>query len=181
MGFYLCILGVLTAGGFLAWNINRRIRTSTKPGNDDSAAAIKFFGFGRIPYELIPDDRPPASDCYVKDGFGSLATFELMSLRGVALDTLHIDHFALDASRKGKRLAESVLRGFARLVAEQAPQIKRITFDLYRSSEGSEITKLAQARSNLLNRIGAREVAQHQPNMHCICVSGVWDKAHWSN
>ncbi|MBB5360895.1 hypothetical protein HDE76_004147 [Rhodanobacter sp. ANJX3] len=179
MAFYLYILGVLATGGLLAWNLYRRNRMSTEPSNDDSAAAIKFIGFGRTPYELIPDDRPPASDCYVKDGAGSsVATFESMSLSG---DTLHIDHFALDGSLKGSGLGETVLRGFARLVAEQAPQINRITFDLYRVSEGSDIVKLAQARYALLKRIGAHSVFQRQPNEYRICVSGTWDKPHWSN
>ena len=152
---------------------------STEPSNEDSAATIKFLGYARTPYKLTPDDRAQASDCYVKDGTGSsIATFELMSLSG---DTLHIDHFALDSSLKGRGLGETVLRGFARLVAEQAPQVNRITFDLYRASEGSDIVKLAHARSALLKRIGAHSVFQRQPNGHCICVSGTWNKASWSD
>ena len=179
MGFYLYILGVLATGGLLAWNHYCQNRMSTDSSNGDFVAAINFLGFDRTPYELTPVDRPSASDCYVKDSAGSsVATFELMSLSG---DTLHIDHFALAGALKGRGLGETVLRGFARLVAEQAPQVNRITFNLYRAGEGSDIGQLALARSALLNRIGAHSVLLRQPNEHRICVSGVWDKAHWSN
>lgn len=179
MGFYLYILGVLVTGGLLVWNHYCRSRMSTDLSNGDFAAAINFLSFDHTAYELIPVDRPPASDCYVKDRAGSsVATFELMSLSG---DTLHIDHFALASALKGKGLGEIVLRGFARLVVEQAPQVNRITFDLYRASEGSDIGRLSLARSALLNRVGAHSVLLRQPNEHRICVSGVWDKTHWSN
>lgn len=136
--------------------------------------STRYCGFGGTPYELTMFYAP---DCYVKEGSGAIATFETMSLKGT---TLHIDHFAMDHSLRGSGKAEQVLRGFARLVAEQTQGVKQITFDLHRSLAGDDIEKLACARSALLERIGARNVRLRRPNENCICVAAVWDKADWS-
>lgn len=169
MAFYLYILGVLTVGGLLAWNIRYQQRMRTETSNDGSTNAIRYCSFGGKPYKLV--NFPP--DCYVKEATRSIATFELMTLRD---RDLHIDHFALDGTLKGIGLGETVLRGFARLVAEQAPQIDRIRFDLYRHTEESDIHKLSVARFKLLQKIGAHDVRTYQPNEHCICVSGTWER-----
>ncbi|MDO5631866.1 MAG: hypothetical protein Q4G22_08515 [Paracoccus sp. (in: a-proteobacteria)] len=136
--------------------------------------AIRYCGHGSTPYRLT---AAVPRDCHVYQGASYIATFETMEWRG---DTLHIDHFAVDAAMKGQGKGEAVLRGFARLVAEQAPDITRITFDLYRHTEDRDVEKLAQARRNLLDRIGATELNQRKTATGNICVSAVWDKQHWT-
>lgn len=135
--------------------------------------SIRYCGYGGAPYELNLSRAP---DCYVKEGPRSVATFESMSVED---KSLHIDHFAMDNSLRGSNKAGSVLRGFAQLVAEQTPEISQITFDLHRSAQGSDIEKLANARSALLERIGACDVRLRKPSEHGICVSAFWKKAQW--
>lgn len=105
-----------------------------------------------------------------------IASFDTMEIKG---KSLHIDHFAMISSLKGSGKAEAVLRGFAQIVAQQNPDIIQITFDLHRSAEGSNIERLATARSALLAKIGAHNVSQRMSETGNICVSAVWEKAQW--
>ncbi|MBP2572385.1 hypothetical protein J2767_003563 [Agrobacterium tumefaciens] len=135
---------------------------------------IHYLGFNGMPYSLAGG----TPDCYVKDGSERIATFETLSLRDNG-NIFHIDHFALDSSRKKQRLGEVVLRGFARLVAQQLPDVNQITFELYRCLPGTDLEKLASARSDLLERVGAHDVTKVRPNNHHICVTGKWARVRW--
>lgn len=117
------------------------------------------------------------SNCYVRDGDFNIATFETLSVRDN--NTLHIPHFAVVTNLLGQGWGEVVLRGFAKLVAEQCPWLKRITFELHRASEGSDILALAAARVHLLRVIGAHDVRQEWTNERRICVSGTWERERW--
>lgn len=135
---------------------------------------IRYLGCNGVPYSLAGG----TPDCYVKAGSEPIATFETLSLRDNG-NVLHIDHFALNSSRTRNGLGEITLRGFARLVAEQLPEVDQITFELYRSLPGTDLEKLAQARFDLLERVGAHDVAKVRPNNHCICVRGTWTRVSW--
>jgi len=114
-----------------------------------------------------------APDCYVREGGHAIGTFETMSLRNNGR-VLHIDHFALTSAMQGHGKGEAVLRGFALLLMEQRPGIDRITLDLGRAREGSDIEKLAKARAELFAAIGAHDIRESRPNNRRICVSAVW-------
>lgn len=113
----------------------------------------------------------------MKEGQRSIAFFENVSTSG---DALHIDHFAVDTDLIGCRRAETILRGYAQLVLQQAPHIEKITFDLHRANTGSDIEKLANARFALLERIGARNIRKCWPNLRRVQVCAEWRKAQWS-
>ena len=133
---------------------------------------LKYFGTRGVPYPV------GNSDCYVYDNSDWVATFELISLQDNGA-TLHIDHFALDTSVRGRRMGEPVLRGFAQLVAAQLPKVNQITFELYRCQPNTDLEKLAKARSELLERIGAQDVVISRPNDRRLCVKGAWPKSRW--
>lgn len=137
--------------------------------------ALIYRTHGGAPYWLNMVIVP---DCYVYMNKSSyfIASFDTMELKG---KSLHVDHFAMISSLKGSGKAEAVLRGFAKIVAQKTPDISQITFDLHRSAENSNIERLAAARSGLLVKIGARNVSQRMSQTGNICVSAVWEKAHW--
>lgn len=137
--------------------------------------ALIYRTYGGKPYWLNMVIIP---DCYVYMNKNScfIASFDTMEIKG---KSLHIDHFAMISSLKGSGKAEAVLRGFAKIIAQETPDIIQITFDLHRSAEGSNIARLAAARSELLVKIGARDVSQRMSQTGNICVSAVWEKAHW--
>jgi predicted GNAT family acetyltransferase len=138
----------------------------------ESGSVSEYCLYGGAKYQL----QPNAPDCYIKQGGRNIGFFETMTLYP---DQLHIDHFAVDTSLIGKGHAVPLLKGFSALVKEQAPQIKYISFDLGRATSGSDITKLAQARAALFQRIGAIDVQQKQPNPNCIVVSATWEQTKW--
>lgn len=138
-------------------------------------AEISFCAYDGTPYTLINS----ALDCYVKEGRHSIATFETMSFRNRG-SVLHIDHFAVTTSMRGRGKGAAILRGFAQLVMEQRPCVDRITFDLGRARDGSYIEKLAEARSELLKAIGAHDIREGRPNSRRICVSVVWGRDRWN-
>ncbi|TQN55374.1 hypothetical protein FLX27_29885 [Agrobacterium tumefaciens] len=135
--------------------------------NDD----IRFYGKDDADY-ILTDFSP---DCYVRQGGQSIGTFETMSLRNDG-SVLHIDHFAVTSAMEGHAKGEPILRSFALMCLEQRPGIDRITFDLGRARDGSNIEKLAQARADLFAAIGAHDIQKSRPNHRRVCVSAVWDR-----
>lgn len=135
--------------------------------------AIRYCGYNDSAYNLTKNSQ----NCFVKEGQRPIAFFENVSTLNHAL---HIDHFAVAGDLRGCRRAETILRGYAQLVSQQAPQIKKITFDLHRSPSFCDIEKLASARFSLLERIGAINITKRRPNQRCVAVSAEWRKAQWT-
>lgn len=135
---------------------------------------IRFCGYDGTPYKLA--DFAP--DCYVRQGGHAIGTFETMSVRNSGR-ILHIDHFAVTSAMQGHGRGEAILRGFALMLMEQRPAINRITFDLGRAREGSDIERLARARAELFTAIGAHDILENRPNNRRICVSAAWDRNRW--
>lgn len=133
---------------------------------------FRYCGYGGVEYEIYPY----AYDCYVHSDGENIAYLQLMTLR---TQSLLIEHFAINSAYVGQGLGEVVLRGFADLIRNQLPSIMRIEFDLGKSTSISNIHQLAEARENLLSRIGAVDVQRKYPNKSCIVVSGVWHKTNW--
>ena len=138
---------------------------------------IHFVGIGEANYFLTTR----AADCYGYINGVPVCTFETMDVNG---DFLHIEHFALRSNLIGRNLGEKCLRAFADLVRTQQPSIKCISFSLYRSTSKtkeceSRLLKLANARKNLLEKIGAVDISFKKPNQECYDVTGKWYKSQW--
>ena len=133
-------------------------------------------------------------NCYVKNnnlGFNQIGYFQDMTfdkdkfhIEGSqelqAFDQLHIEHFAVAGSQKGKKKGEPLLRGFAALLAEQVPSVTYMTFSLCKATSNSDIEKLANARESLFDRINATDIIKEpiagNPN---IIVHAKWAKDKW--
>jgi hypothetical protein len=80
-------------------------------------------------------------------------------------DEINIDHFAVAGKYAGGKLGKDCLELLARSVKLQCPDVKSIKFELYRKSgppSQADLQKLADARQELLIKVGAINVAQKQ-------------------
>lgn len=108
-------------------------------------------------------------------------TFENVELEG---EILKIGHFALHGSFIGKGKAEHFLRSFAAHISKQSKKIKKIEFQLKKSTEETmsceeSLIKLANAREALLIEIGTENVSKDRLSRVAWQVSGSWPKTKW--
>lgn len=108
-----------------------------------------------------------------------VASFETLSYER---STLKVEHFATTGGMRGKGLGESCLRAFTRQLKKQNASINSIQFDLARMAgnpSSRDVRMLADARENLLRRIGASNISRYVPNNSRIVVRGTWNKECW--
>ena len=77
---------------------------------------------------------------------------------------------------------ESCLRAFTRQLKLEKTSINSIQFDLARMAGNpspSDVQALADARENLLARIGASNISKFAANNNRIVVRETWNKANW--
>jgi hypothetical protein len=132
---------------------------------------------GNTPY----DPRVNHGEYYGYIGHEHVCTFERIEL---IESTVKVNHFALHEAFIGQDWGETCLRTFAASVASQIPNINKIDFGLYQSTEGTKadlvkLKKLADAREALLKKIGASEITKTQLNSECWEVTGSWPKDFW--
>lgn len=114
--------------------------------------------------------------CSIKNGNVTVGYVQGLTTNGT---TLNIDHFAVDPGTRNGIKADDMIRAFANLVKAELVNIDIIAFSLGRAGAGNDIQKLANARQDLLQRIGAVNVLQTQVNAARIVVSADWHKVNW--
>mgnify|MGYP003150530414 FL=1 len=132
---------------------------------------------GGAPYQL----NLHSEDCYGYLDQKHVCTFETMHIQR---NSLHIEHFAIVTDVIGHKLGQQILRAFARLVDEQNPSLGYMSFSLHRSTSATKrsqesLLKLAEARKQLLEEIGAVDIEINRPNSECYDVTAKWYKAMW--
>ncbi len=144
----------------------------------DSAPSIVFLDQGNNKYIL-----KPGLDARGVINGQDVCAVERLQING---GTLKIDHFAITSYEVGQSegQGEKCIREFAALIASQNSNINNIDFYLYSTTPKIQNTpsllqKVADARENLLNKIGATNVHQNQISPMCIEVSGTWPKQRW--
>lgn len=92
---------------------------------------------------------------------------------------VHVGHFSVEAPFRGRNIGEQCLRKFAAHIARLDPTITLIEFSLYKLPTNFPHQRIAQARFDLLNRIGATATAMSQLPQGNFLVCGSWDKSKW--
>lgn len=93
--------------------------------------------------------------------------------------SMTVGHFGVMEQYRGMDLGTRCLTDFAVLISEQVPLIEEIQFHISRSSSGTDIELLANARVRLLEKIGATDIDINNPTSDCYVVTGVWRKSKW--
>lgn len=144
---------------------------------------IDFVDLQQKPYryfssskERLPSGKMP--DCWGYDGGEHLCTFELIHINQ---NVLSFKHFAV--RNKFIQEGKECLLAFAQVVASQHPQIDTIQGEVHRSGNTKDVRKLAQARMQCFQAIGAtvaEPVEVTNPfNELNITVSATWKKQYW--
>lgn len=91
------------------------------------------------PYNLVdPSMHTTTCNGYSLDSKILRCSFELIQIQG---SELRVNHFAVQGDWIGGRRAETCLRAFAQLIAEQAPHINTIQFSLYKVRIRPEVSQ----------------------------------------
>lgn len=144
----------------------------------DPEPSIIFFDQGNNKYVL-----KSKADAHGVINGREICSFERIDING---STLNINHFAITSYEVGlsEGQGEKCLREFAALVASQNSNIKNIDFCLYSTTTKIQNTpslliKVADARENLLIKLGSTNVLKNPISSTCIEVRGTWSKQHW--
>jgi hypothetical protein len=123
------------------------------------------------------------NDAYGKINGQQIGVFERIKVNGI---TLNVGHFAVTSYEVGlsEGKGEKCLREFAALVISQNPNIQNINFCIFSTISKVQndpvlLQKVADARSNLLIKVGATNVSINSLSPTCIEVRGNWSKQHW--
>ena len=92
---------------------------------------------------------------------------------------VYVGHFSVEASFRGGSIGEQCLRKFAAHIARLDSTITSIEFSLYKLPTNFPHQRIAQARFDLLNRIGATATTMNQLPQGNFLVRGSWDKSKW--
>jgi hypothetical protein len=90
-----------------------------------------------------------------------------------------VGHFSVNNQFRGSLIGEQCLRKFAAHIAQLYPNINTIEFSLYKLPTNFPHQKIAQARLDLLNRIGASATSISALPQGNFQVCGSWDKSKW--
>lgn len=120
-------------------------------------------------------------DFYGKKGTEGICTFEGTNFQQ---KTFVIPHFSIDEKFRGTGYAEIVLRKFAALMSEQRDDIDQIKFQLYSTNSKAKsnpllLKKIADARENLMHKLGAKNITKKKISDQCWEVTGYWLKSDW--
>jgi GNAT superfamily N-acetyltransferase len=118
------------------------------------------------------------ADCHVYADNERVASFQMMKF--IRSDNmLVVDSFIVEKAQRGQGLGKRCMHDFAAMLAEEAPDVRGIRFDLRCSGAGLDVPQMARALERLLSAIGARGIMLRAPNENTRVVSALWLKTDW--